>query len=128
MIKTKYPDKMPEQTVNLVGELRQLKQVHPTITNCALAVVGRHLEPVSGELVLLVIGNTLLPQKEREQMGQKLFRLQHTLEPDQMVIAANKVPDLVNSKRYWAENNILALVTFVNDRSFLLLDHLGWTK
>ena len=128
MIKAKYPEKMPELTVNLVGELRQLKQLHPDIANCALAVVGRHLEPVSGELVLLGIADTTVPEEEREQMGQKLFRLQHTWQPGQMAIAPVKVPDLVNSEHYWVDNNMPALVTFVNDRSFLLLDHLGWTK
>ena len=61
-------------------------------------------------------------------MGQKLLRLQNTWEPGQMVIAPVVVTDLVNGEKFWKENNIPALVTFVNSRSFLLLDHLGWTK
>ena len=115
-------------TVDLVDELRQLKEIHPDIANCALEVVGRHLEPVSGELVIFGIADTTLPDLEREQMGQKLWRLQDRWEPGNMVIEPVQTPNLINNERYWEENNTPALVTFINARSFLLLDHLGWSK
>ena len=99
-------------------------EVNQEIANWALPVVAQHLEPVSGELVLLGITDTLLTD---EEMGQKLFRLQSIWDPGQMVIKPVVVPDLVNVETFWQENNIPALVTFVNSRSFLLLDHLGWT-
>ena len=66
--------------------------------------------------------DTLLPDEEREQIGPKLFRLQSTWEPGQMVIVPVVVPDPVNGDKLWQENHIPALVTFVNIRSFLLLD------
>ena len=128
MLKAKYPALIPTLTVDLVDELRQLKEIHPDIANCALEVVGRHLEPVSGELVIFGIADTTLPDLEREQMGQKLWRLQDRWEPGNMVIEPVQTPNLINSERYWEENNTPALVPFINARSFLLLDHLGWSK
>ena len=68
IINAKYVEKMPTQTVYLVDELRKFREVNPEIENCALAVVGCHLEPVSGDLVLLGIADTSLPDEYREQM------------------------------------------------------------
>ena len=45
-----------------------------------------------------------------------------------MAIAPVVFPDLVNGDKFWQENNSPALVSFVNSRFFLLLDHMGWTK
>ena len=128
MLQVKYPALIPTLTVDLVDELRELRYIHPEIANCALEVVGRHLEPVSGELVIFGIANTSLSDIEREEMGQKLWKLQDKWEPGHMAIEPVKVPDLINSERYWEENNIPALATFINARSFLLLDHLKWSK
>ena len=71
MVKALYPENMTIQTVYLVDQLRQLREVNQEIANCALAVIGDHLEPVSGELVLLSTAHTLLRNKEREQMGHQ---------------------------------------------------------
>ena len=78
MVKALYPEKMTVQTVSLVDKLRQLREVNQEIANCALAVIGDHLEPVSGELVLLSTAHISLRDKEGKQMGQELLRLQST--------------------------------------------------
>ena len=101
MIKAKYPSTIPTLTTALVDELRQLREVHTEMANCALEVVGRHLEPVSGELVILGIADTSLTDLEREQMGKKLWSLRDTWVPGQMGIQPAGVPDLVNDERYW---------------------------
>ena len=104
MIKAKYPASMPTQTTALVNELRQLREVHPDIADCALEVVSRHLEPVSGELVILGIGDTSLTDIERENMGKKLWSLRDTWVPGQMGIQPAAVPDLVNDESFWEVN------------------------
>ena len=101
MIKAKYPAAIPTLTTALVDELRQLREVHAEMANCALGVVGRHLEPVSGELVILGIADTSLSDLEREEMGKKLWSLRDTWVPGQMGIQPAGVPDLVNDERYW---------------------------
>ena len=131
MLKAKFPAQIPTLTTEFVFELRKQKEVHQDIADCALEVVSRHLEPVSGELSILGIADKNLPDIEREDVGKKLLRLSQipgSWEPGNMQILPVKVPNIVKEERYWQDDQLPALVTFINKRSFLLLDHLGWTK
>ena len=45
-----------------------------------------------------------------------------------MEILPVKVPNINKEERYWQDDQFPALATFINRRSFLLLDHLCWKK
>ena len=131
MLRAKFPAQIPTLTIEFVFELRKLKEVHPDIAECALEVVSRHLEPVSGELSILGIADKTLPDDEREEVGKKLLRLSQipgSWDPGNMEILPVKAPNIVKEERYWQNNDLPTLATFTNRRSFLLLDHLGWKK
>ena len=131
MLRAKFPAQIPTLTIEFVFELRKLKEVHPDIAECALEVMSRHLEPVSGELSILGIADKTLPDDEREEVGKKLLRLSQipgSWDPGNMEILPVKAPNIVKEEIYWQNNDLPALATFTNRRSFLLLDHLGWKK
>ena len=131
MLKAKFPAQIPTLTTEFVFELRKLKEVHKDIADCALEVMSRHLEPVSGELAILGIADKTLSDEEREEVGKKLLRLSQIpgcWEPGNMEILPVKVPNITKEERYWQDDQFPALATFINRRSFLLLDHLSWKK
>ena len=89
------------------------------------------MEPVSGELSILGIADKTLSDMEREEMGKKLLRLSQIpgcWEPGKMEILPVNIPNIVKEERYWQDDNLPMLANFINRRSFLLLDHLSWTK
>ena len=95
MIQSKYAAQITSLTNILVCDLEDLKQVHHNIAVCALEVVRRHLEPVSGELANLGIFDPSLSEEEREEAGQVLWQLGAHWEPGQLKIQAVCPPDLL---------------------------------
>ena len=95
MVQSKYPAQITSLTTFLVCDLEDLKQVHHNIAVCALEVVRRHLEPVSGELAILGIVDPTLSEEEREEAGQVLWQLGENWEPGQLVIQAVRPPDIL---------------------------------
>ena len=129
MISSKFAEKTPSIVLDLVCELTKLKEVHPDIANCALNVVGRHLEPLSGEMAIFSLADDDLPAAEREEVGRTLWLLGSDPEiwqPGQMEIRAVEVPPIISDQSIIEERP--QMQTFINSRSLLLLDLLGWTR
>ena len=127
MVDAKYPAKAPSQTIEAISALRKLKTVDPDIAECALKVRYRHLEPLSQENILFSLADEEVEDEEKEAMGRKILRVQNAWSPGKMVLSPLAIPDL-SSERFWREGMVPTLANFVGPRSFLLLDHLHWTK
>ena len=95
MVQSKYPAQITSLTNFLVCDLEDLKQVHHDIAVCALEVVRRHLEPVSGELAILGIVDLTLSEEERQEAGQVLWHLGENWEPGHLEIQAVQPPAIV---------------------------------
>ena len=129
MVSSKHTACTPRLTIAAVRELRLLREVHPEIANCALNVRSRHLETVSGSLVIVALADNSLEDWKKEAMGTKLISLKHLWSPRQMPLSRAQPPqDFVWSDEMWQENNEPSLDSLVNKDSFLFLDHLGWEK
>ena len=129
MVSSKLTTSTPRMTIAAVRELRLLKEVHPEIATCALNVRSRHLETVSGALVIVVLADDSLGDIEKEAMGEQLVNLQDTWNPGQMPMTRAQPPnDFVWSEELWQENNEPSLDSLINKDSYLILDHLGWVK
>ena len=126
MIQSKYPSQITSLTIALICNLEDLKQVHPEIANCALQVVKRHLEPVSGELAILGIADMTLSDGEREEAGKMLHQLGDVWEPGHLQIQQIEPP--TNIVNYQSGQPRPRLASLFNARSFLLLEQQGWTK
>ena len=126
MLQSKYPAQITSLTTALVCNLEDLKQVHPEIAACALQVVRRHLEPVSGELAILGIADKTLSEAEREEAGKVLWQLRDDWQPGQTQIQPMQPPNsIVNYQSGQPRPRLASLITA---RSFLLLEQQGWTK
>ena len=112
MVDAKYPAKAPNQAIEAISALRNLKEVDPVVAKCALEVRYRHLEPVCQENVLFALADEDLDDEEKEAMGKKLLRFQQTWEPGNMVIAPPSIPDLSN-ERFWVDGMVPDLPNFV---------------
>ena len=129
MLSSKETTCTPRITISAVRELRLLREVHPEIANCALNVRSRHLETVSGTLVILALADDSLEDCKKEAMGKKLVNIKHQWSPHQMPLSRAQPPeDFVWSEHLWEENNEPTLDSLVNKDIFLILDHLGWEK
>ena len=118
MIQSKYPAQITSLTNFLVCDLEDLKQVHHDIAVCALEVVRRHLEPVSGELAILGIADTTLSEEERQEAGQVLFQLGANWEPGHLQIQPVQPSDIV--RNYQVKSQILICI---NHRFISLVSH-----
>ena len=126
MVQSKYPAQITSLTTALICNLEDLKQVHPEIATCALQVVKRHLEPVTGELAILWIADKTLSEGEREEAGKVLYQLGEVWEPGQMLIQLADPP--ANVANYQAGHPRPRLASLLNARSFLLLEQQGWIR
>ena len=129
MVSSKCTTSTPRMTISAVRELRLLREVHPDIATCALNVRSRHLETISGALVIVALADDPIEDRIKEAMGQQLVNLQHIWNPGQMPMTRAQPPeDFVWSEELWQENNEPSLDSLINRDSFLILDHLGWVK
>ena len=126
MVQSKYPAQITSLTTALICNLEDLKQVHPEIATCALQVVKRHLEPVTGELAILGIADKTLSEGEREEAGKVLYQLGEVWETGQMLIQLSDPP--ANVVNYQAGQPRPRLASLLNARSFLLLEQQGWIR
>ena len=74
-------------------------KVHQEMAEKALSVMRRHLEVLSGPLIVLSLVDTCLPQATREAIGMKLLTLQDEWNPGAMPIRrAAASHDLISSE------------------------------
>ena len=86
-------------------------------------------EALSGEMAIFSLADEDLPAAEREEVGKKLWLLGSDSEiwqPGQMEIMAVEVPPIISDQSIIEERP--QMQTFINSRSLLLLDLLGWTR